>query len=154
MDNPHSDPNHAQKYVVAFAFWGNSVVLIEKMKPAWQKGKMNGVGGKIEPGEAPLHAMRREFLEETGVDVHDVGWHLFHVMRFRNGVEVWCYTSDISRAPSHPRTMEEEHVRMCPVNDYGRLVMNPYSIVPNLNWLIPMAWHELHEAPIERMVIR
>jgi 8-oxo-dGTP pyrophosphatase MutT (NUDIX family) len=29
------------------------VLLIEKQKPAWQRGKLNGVGGKIEPGENP-----------------------------------------------------------------------------------------------------
>ncbi len=27
------------------------VVLIKKQKPEWQSGRLNGVGGKIEPGE-------------------------------------------------------------------------------------------------------
>ena len=35
------------------------VLLIEKQDPAWQKGFLNAVGGKIEPGEQPLEAMTR-----------------------------------------------------------------------------------------------
>ncbi len=45
------------------------VVLIEKSKPEWQAGRLNGVGGKIEEGEEPLDAMRREFKEEAGLDI-------------------------------------------------------------------------------------
>lgn len=43
-----------QEYVLGFAFTpkdlkGNQkVVLIEKLKPEWQKGKFNGIGGKLE----------------------------------------------------------------------------------------------------------
>jgi 8-oxo-dGTP diphosphatase len=36
------------------------------------KGKWNGVGGKIEPGETPLDACVREVREETGLRVRNV----------------------------------------------------------------------------------
>src|SRR5258706_13272255 len=58
------------EYVCGFAFkqfrQGPQVVLIRKNKPDWQRGKLNGVGGKVEPGEIPSEAMVREFAEETG----------------------------------------------------------------------------------------
>ena len=56
-------------YVAGFTFSENDtdVLLIEKQNPAWQRGFLNAVGGKIEPGEQPLEAMTREFKEETGV---------------------------------------------------------------------------------------
>ena len=61
-----------QEYVVGFLFdedarryhktgHGN-VVLIEKNRPAWQAGRLNGVGGHIEIGETPDEAISREFL--------------------------------------------------------------------------------------------
>lgn len=55
------------RFVLGFLFSedGSRVLLVWKNRPAWQNGKLNGVGGKIEPGETPLQAMKREFLEET-----------------------------------------------------------------------------------------
>ena len=55
-----------REYVVGFAINGLDVLLIRKNRPDWQAGKLNGVGGKIEPGEFPIEAMVREFQEETG----------------------------------------------------------------------------------------
>jgi len=50
--------------VVGFCFTLNQqlVVLILKNKPEWQRGKLNGVGGKIkiDTDESPLDAMVRE----------------------------------------------------------------------------------------------
>lgn len=58
-------------YVAGFAFdpSGDRVVLIEKSRPTWQAGLLNGVGGHVERGETPTQAMRREFREEAGLDV-------------------------------------------------------------------------------------
>lgn len=59
----------AYRYVVGFAFDERAeyVLLVHKLKPEWQRGRLNGIGGKIEPGETPLEAMDRECLEETGL---------------------------------------------------------------------------------------
>lgn len=56
-------------YVLGFAFNSDlsQIILINKLRPSWQAGTLNGVGGKIEPGESPLEAMYREFEEETGI---------------------------------------------------------------------------------------
>jgi 8-oxo-dGTP diphosphatase len=57
-----------QKYVLGFAFdKSDNVILVRKQKPKWQKGLLNGVGGKIEIGETSSDAMFREFREETGL---------------------------------------------------------------------------------------
>lgn len=64
----HPGPHKVQRrYVLGFLFSedGSRVLLIWKNRPAWQAGKLNGIGGKIEDGEQPLDAMKREFVEET-----------------------------------------------------------------------------------------
>lgn len=56
------------EYVVGFMFneANDRILLIFKNRPVWMAGKLNGIGGKIEPGETAHEAMEREFREETG----------------------------------------------------------------------------------------
>jgi 8-oxo-dGTP pyrophosphatase MutT (NUDIX family) len=56
-----------RRYVLGFVFdrGFRHVLLICKTSPEWQAGRLNGLGGKIEPGETPLLAMERELREET-----------------------------------------------------------------------------------------
>ena len=60
-----------KKYTVGFLFSlnGESVCLIKKTKPDWQKGFLNGVGGKVEEGESYINCIIREFKEEAGVEI-------------------------------------------------------------------------------------
>ena len=62
----------ADGFVVGFAFSenANSVLLVRKQRPEWQKGLLNGIGGKIEEGETSLDAMHRECKEETGLSLN------------------------------------------------------------------------------------
>lgn len=123
-----------QGYVVGFLFdrWG-SVALIEKDRPAWQAGKVNGIGGKIEYGEGALQAMTREFKEETGVD-----WNIWTQIGMLESPRSFIYVfkgftdSDTLRSV---KTMETERVFVH--NTYAELV--PKNAVPNLHWLIPFA---------------
>lgn len=120
------------RYVAGFRFYQDRVVLIQKLKPAWQDGLLNGVGGKVEPGESGLEAMRREYLEETGEEIRD--WECFATLGFPE-----CYV-DFFRSFagndefSTARTMEAETVRHVRVSK-----IQYHLTVPNLKWLIPLA---------------
>lgn len=133
------------RYVCGFYFDHKleQVVLIWKNKPAWQKGKLNGVGGKIEQDETPEEAMRREFLEETGIDhlewvptvvITGSDWkvHFFHAVGKVNEFE---YAS----------TQEEEEVAKIEVDR-----LHDFDYIPNLEWLIPLALHKI-EYPDEKL---
>jgi 8-oxo-dGTP pyrophosphatase MutT (NUDIX family) len=77
---PIAEPKPAgARYVAGFMFdvANKQVALIRKTKPAWQAGKLNGIGGKIEDGESPEAAMVREFLEETGCNTDRDDWSHF-----------------------------------------------------------------------------
>lgn len=74
-------------------------LLIRKTHPEWQKGKLNGIGGKIEKKEqltsggatdtwlmeTPFEAMIREFHEETGITIKRERWYCFHIEEFEIG---------------------------------------------------------------------
>lgn len=53
------------RYTLCFLTRGPEVLLLHRRRPPNQ-GKWNGIGGKIQPGEAPLAACLREAREETG----------------------------------------------------------------------------------------
>lgn len=52
--------------IVVFSPDHTNVLMCRRRKPPYL-GKLNFVGGKIEPGERQLHAAYRELYEETGI---------------------------------------------------------------------------------------
>jgi 8-oxo-dGTP diphosphatase len=119
-------------YVVGFLFRGNNVCLIEKLRPEFQKGRLNGPGGKVEPGETPSQAMVREFHEETGAEVTD--WRPFCELHWRDStVHFFASEADVTVA-----TKTDEAVGWYAVN----WVCGGNWVLPNLKWLIPAARDE------------
>jgi 8-oxo-dGTP diphosphatase len=109
----------------------STVALIEKQKPEWQKGLLNGIGGKIEEGETPIEAMKREFLEETGATVDS--WREFAHMN-HSGNEVHFFTAQSESVTIRSLTIEK--VDWYNIDD---IVTYQYRIINNLSWLIPLA---------------
>jgi 8-oxo-dGTP diphosphatase len=137
-----------KEYVLGFAFdkTKKHVVLIEKQKPDWQKGSLNGVGGKVETYDENIYAaMAREFKEETGVDTNKEEWSHFASMTFKNDVMggmavVYCFRL-FSDAVYDCQTMEAEKVSLYST-DINASIYEPYTAcqhIKNLKVLIPMA---------------
>jgi len=124
-----------EKYVLGFAF--NSakdyVVMIRKNKPNWQKGCLNGVGGKIEEGEIPATAMVREFEEETGVKTNELQWIYLGTM----GNSQWiCHLftthgDDLMKA----ETRTDEEISVYPVEE---ITKGDYRMISNIPFLIEL----------------
>lgn len=132
------------QYVVGFLFntRRDAVVLIEKNKPDWQKGLINGVGGKVESDEQPFEAMRREFREEAGLDIED--WIHFATLQGPE-FEVTCYkafTGFIRNAVSQT----DEELRFEPVRHCGDPDLKG-KYVSNLPWLVQMALDDNYGKP-------
>lgn len=124
-------------YVCGFCFDAakDYVALIEKTKPEWQAGKLNGVGGKIEPFELPIEAMVREFKEETSIETSVEDWTHFAILENEDWV-VHFYKATTDQI-FNVQSVTEERVDFYDV-DY--LLKNDENLtVPNLKWLIPMA---------------
>lgn len=138
------------RYVCGFAFHGGTtttpkVVLICKVKPDWQKGKLNGVGGKIEKGESPEQAMEREFFEEAGVRIFS--WEVFARMDFPKAEVVFlrCWEPVAALAKTQTVWSEAVQANITETIEHRKVrgidEIPDGGIVPNLRWAIPMAFH-------------
>ncbi len=129
-----------QRYVAGFLFREDQteVALVRKKTPEWQAGKLNGIGGKVEPGETEYAAMVREFKEETGLPI--LGWSPVAVLTIGDA-EVHFFRS--SDWPYGDRVLN-------PINDVGESIewvsvlwlqcrAGQSEAISNLRWLIPMA---------------
>jgi len=127
-----------KEYSLGFAFDSDkqAVVLIRKNKPEWQAGLLNGVGGKIEPGESPLDAVVREFKEETGVDTDPEDWRNFCLIR-GEGWKVFCYAIQSDEAYQKAVTIEAEWVVKHYISE-----LDESECISNIGWLLRLATEE------------
>lgn len=138
-------------YVVGFLFSEPSglVALVRKNRPDWQAGRLNGIGGKVEAGETPSEAMRREFHEEAGLDLE--GWEHFATVEAQNhtGGRIFFYRLVVEDETfSGARTMTDEPIETHVV----AAVVPTEDVLPNLSWLLPLARyrHDTYEPLIAR----
>jgi len=78
-----------------FVVRGNEILLIRK-KRGLGAGKINGPGGRLDPGETPLQAAVREVQEEVRVEPIDIRHHGELRFHFVDGysIHVWVYRAD------------------------------------------------------------
>lgn len=137
-----------KEYVLGFAFSKDRqyLVLIKKDRPEWQAGKLNGIGGKLEPrkdnkefNEDPIDAMIREFKEETGVSTEAKDWDYFGKMSFKKDVmggsaNIYLYRM-FSEEIYGCHKVETEEVIIHRVE----MFLSSYNLMPNLPLLINLA---------------
>ncbi len=123
-----------QKYVLGFAFDTslNKVLLIEKDRPEFMKGRLNGLGGSLHTGEIPEIGMIREFREESGI-ITSFWTHFATFFCDAENYEVFCFY-EITDKIFDFQQMESEKLD---VYDIDKL--NFQTRMPKVDWLISMA---------------
>jgi 8-oxo-dGTP diphosphatase len=129
------------RYVAGFLIAPDDdrVLLIRKTHPEWQAGKLNGIGGKIDPGESPLEAMVREFKEEAGLVI--TGWQHFLTLNANPNGRVYFFRCF---APfgvlCKAKTQTDEWVGHWSIGD--ATLPYRFDMIPNLRWILPLAAHQ------------
>lgn len=126
------------QFVAGFLFdeAGDWVLLIKKRRPAWQVGYLNGIGGRIEPDESAAEAMRRECVEEAGVDPE---WSPYACVEYP-GCILHFFAARDGTAYLDARTMTDEDLVRLPAQG---MLIEMAQLIPNLRFLIPLARHHL-----------
>lgn len=131
-----------KNYVLCFAKTVyDSILLIEKQRPDWQKGRFNLVGGKIEEGETPKQAAIREFSEEAKI---------FNTNPIEAGLitgswgNVYCFAIPIRKNEivfnDYPMISDGEKVFW---ETWDKVKNNP-RLIPNLKVIIPLCINEMY----------
>jgi len=136
------------RYVLGFLFntgHRDRVWLINKNRPSWQRGKLNGIGGHIEAGETPEEAMRREFREEAGLDVPY--WQ--HAVTLHNcaNVEMFVFRAFmIDKRFMQVKQTTDERPQCFFVH---KVNTRHHPVLPNLDWMVPLLLDKGLVMPIE-----
>ena len=75
----------------------DKILMCKRVKEPYI-GKLNLVGGKVEPNEEELHAAYRELQEETGITANDIT--LTHMMNFQykmSDIELEFYMGKLNK---------------------------------------------------------
>lgn len=126
------------KYSLGFIFTPDfeEVLLMHKTKPDWQKGKINGIGGKLEPKEDYIECLVRETQEETGLLIPENKW--IYVATISSKISfVEIFACVYSGNKTDAKSVELEKVEWFDVNKL------PANIMSNLSWLIPLSLDKL-----------
>ncbi len=137
-----------QHYTLGFIFNStlDKVLLMHKLKPEWQKGKLNGVGGKMEAGEDEMSCIVREVGEETSLSTSAEEWHYLgdlHGKEWRVAVLALIWHGPLTTVQS----LEAEPVAWHTISQL------PDNAISNLSWLIPFALDKIRNKQVERFKV-
>ena len=140
------------KYVVGFYFCPDDwVVLIEKRRPKWQEGLLNGVGGHIEESdESSAHATAREFEEETSVKTAPGDWKLFCTMGDDASFQVECFC--MIGPDNDFKSNTDEIVALYKIDAVCKHSSD--MTIENLKWLIPLAVDHLTDGRPKHAMVK
>lgn len=131
------DSADTRRYVVGFMFDFalERVALIRKNKPAWQAGLLNGIGGKIEPNETAQEAMRRECIEEVGMDTD---WHFYCNCSGLNNDGAW-FSLDCFWSQGALQTLKAQESEQIEILTLTKVIVRRSEMIGNLPWHLELA---------------
>ena len=138
-----------KKYTIGALFTPDfeKVLLIEKQRPDWQKGRLNFPGGHIEEGETGSECISREFNEEANVLIKPLDWYYIGMIENEGEYLVEFFTA-IYKEEEHGKvqslTNEELHWVYC--------ADLPDKVISNLRWLVPFAMNFYNKGNSDNLV--
>ncbi len=132
-----------KRYTVGFLFSTDlsRVLLIHKLTPEWQKGRVNGIGGKYEGEETAHECIVREMREEAAVETTNDHWQ--HVGRLHG--EDWSVDILAARhegSEDDAQSLEEQQV------EWFSVAALPTNVIANVHWIVPLCVDVLQNGKI------
>ncbi len=122
-----------QEAVLAFPLRSRQILLIEK-KRGLGAGKVNGPGGKVDPGETPEEAVVRETAEEVCLELKTIELAGLLRFQFADGLAIHCRVFRSEQFSGEPEETEEAVPFWCDFEDipYDRMWKDDRLWIPHL----------------------
>jgi len=124
---------------------GKQILMGRKLR-GFGKGKITGYGGKVEPGETPLQAIRREFQEESSFDLPEEAFSYAGLIDFEFPYHPdWgfvCHVFRVTAVQETPPVSDELDPRWVALEDLPATEM----WADNAHWLVLAARGECFKA--------
>ena len=130
-------------YVICYARsepvrFPSHILLVQKLRPAWQVGRYNLPGGKIEENETIHEAAVRELQEETNIKADHV--RIMGTIEAEDCTVYVCEcTYDVSDPGNDAASMTDECVLWMPLTD----ALRDPLLIDNLRIVIPFCFTQL-----------
>ena len=116
----------------------SKLAMIKKNRPWWQRGKYNGVGGKLEIIETYNECMIRETKEEIGIDTNEKEWAFLGRLKINDSDIMFFAIFGIDFYTLKQITDEEIHIFK--VKDIFNIKSDVYNLImPNIRTAIGLA---------------
>ncbi len=137
------------RYTVSFLFNGDlsKVLLIHKLTPEWQKGMVNGLGGKFEAGEDCFRCISREVEEEAGLRTNPSEWKKIGELYSDRWI-VDVMTIVYKGKETDAKSVERQRVEWFSVSNL------PDNLISNLTWLVPLCLDVVQGKEIDLITVK
>jgi len=138
------------EYTLGFLFDNNleKILLIKKNRPKWQKGFLNGIGGKFENNESKVECIHREFKEETNLDINT--WDYIGIYEGSSYIVHIFFSTIDKQFLNLFESLTDEKVGIYEVND---ILNNNHNILPSAKIAILLILETLNENKINNFKI-
>lgn len=125
-------------YTLGFLRYKNHVLLIRKNKPDWQRGFLNGLGGRIEDSETIEESFIREVQEEAGIQLDFNEIERAGTLR---GPEWFVYLFRGETIKIYDAITNSTEGRVL-IKSISELDAWKTEALPNLGWIIPCIFYK------------